>query len=61
MKRRNLKPKLKNWQGPDHKFAIGALAMMIFLFAAGLTNWWLSGNHGVAAAGGSSTTVTIAR
>jgi hypothetical protein len=51
MKRR-CKPRLEKWQGPDHKFAIAAVALMIFLFVAGLTNWVLNGNQGVAAAGG---------
>jgi hypothetical protein len=61
MKRRSPKPRLKRWQGPDHKFAIGAVALFIFLFVAGLTNWLLTGNQGVAAAGGSSAKVTAAR
>ena len=61
MKHRRLKAGLQKWQQADHKFAIAAVALIIFLFVAGLTNWLLSGNQGVAAAGGSSTSVTTAR
>jgi hypothetical protein len=61
MKRRSLNPRLKSWQRPDHKFAIAAVSLMIFLFVAGLTNWFLSGNQGFAAAGGSSKTITTTR
>ncbi len=61
MKHSWFNPRLQKWQRPDHKFAIGALALMIFLFVAGLTNWFLNGNQGVAAAGGSSTIVTTTR
>ena len=55
MNRRSLKPELKKWQGPDHKFAIAAVALMIWLVAAGLANWLVSRDQDVAAAGGSST------
>jgi hypothetical protein len=61
MKRRSLNPRLKNWQRPDHKFAVAAVTLIIFLFIAGLTNWLLSGNQGVAAAGGSSMRITTTR
>jgi hypothetical protein len=60
MKHSWFKPRLQKWQRTDHKFAIGALALMIFMLVAGLTNWLLSGNQGVAAAG-SSTGVTTTR
>jgi hypothetical protein len=61
MKHSWFKPRLQKWQHADHKFAIGAVALMIFLSVAGLTNWFLNGNQGVAAAGGSSTAVTTIR
>jgi hypothetical protein len=60
MKHSWFKPRLQKWQRPDHKFAIGTVTLMIFLFVAGLTNWFLKGNQGVAAAG-SSTAVTATR
>jgi hypothetical protein len=56
-----LKPRLQKWQRADHKFAIASVALIIFLFVAGLTNWLLNGNQGVAAAGGSSTSLTTTR
>jgi hypothetical protein len=39
------KPRLKRWQGPDHSFAISAVALFSFLFVAGPTNWLSSGNQ----------------
>jgi hypothetical protein len=61
MKHSWLKPRLQKWQRPDHKFAVAAVGLMIFLFVAGLTNWLLNGNEGVAAAGGSGAKVTTTR
>jgi hypothetical protein len=61
MKHSWFKPQLQKWQRTDHKFAIGALALMIFMFVAGLTNWLLNGNQGTAAAGDSITRVTTTR
>jgi hypothetical protein len=42
MKHRRLKGGLQKWQQADHKFAIAAVALMTFLFVAGLTNWFLA-------------------
>jgi hypothetical protein len=61
MKYRWLKPPSQKWQRPDHKFATAAVALMIFLFLAGLANWLLSGNQGIAAAGASSAEVAAPR
>jgi hypothetical protein len=61
MKHSWFKPRLQEWQQADHKFALAAVALIIFLFVAGLTNWFLNGNQDVAAAGSSSTGVTTTR
>jgi hypothetical protein len=56
-------PTMKNkrqpaWQRADHKFAVATVTLLILLFVAGLTNWFLSGSESIAA-GGSIAKTTI--
>jgi len=37
------------WRRRDHKFAVGTVALMLFLMVAGFTSWMLNGNTTAAA------------
>ena len=37
------------WRRRDHKFAVGTIALMLFLLLAGFTSWMLNGNTSTAA------------
>jgi len=37
------------WRRRDHKFAVGTIALMLFLLVAGFTSWMLNGNTSTAA------------
>jgi hypothetical protein len=37
------------WRRRDHKFAVGTIALMLFLLVAGFTSWMLNGNASTAA------------